>query len=68
MPAHESPDWLVRIYEEQGSSLHRLVVLLGAEAQSGRIVRSALLALHRRLKKSFDPRGILNPGRLYAEF
>ena len=27
-----------------------------------------LLALHRRLKKSFDPRGILNPGRLYAEF
>ena len=28
----------------------------------------AMLALHRRLKKSFDPRGILNPGRLYAEF
>ena len=28
----------------------------------------ALLALHRRLKKSFDPAGILNPGRLYAEF
>lgn len=27
----------------------------------------ALLALHRRLKKSFDPLGILNPGRLYAE-
>jgi glycolate oxidase FAD binding subunit len=28
----------------------------------------ALLALHRRLKKVFDPVGILNPGRLYAEF
>ncbi len=28
----------------------------------------ALLALHRRLKKTFDPQGILNPGRLYAEF
>lgn len=28
----------------------------------------ALLALHRRLKKAFDPRGILNSGRLYAEF
>ena len=27
-----------------------------------------LLALHRRLKKAFDPQGILNPGRLYAEF
>lgn len=28
----------------------------------------ALLALHRRLKRAFDPKGILNPGRLYAEF
>lgn len=28
----------------------------------------ALHALHRRLKKTFDPKGILNPGRLYAEF
>ncbi|MGD2111772.1 MAG: glycolate oxidase subunit GlcE [Gammaproteobacteria bacterium] len=26
-----------------------------------------LLALHRRLKHSFDPAGILNPGRMYAE-
>ena len=28
----------------------------------------ALLALHRRLKKVFDPAAILNLGRLYAEF
>lgn len=28
----------------------------------------AMLALHRRLKRTFDPQGILNPGRLYAEF
>ena len=27
----------------------------------------ALLALHRRVKRVFDPRGIFNPGRLYAE-
>lgn len=27
----------------------------------------ALLALHGRLKAAFDPRGILNPGRLYPE-
>ncbi len=26
-----------------------------------------LLALHRRLKAAFDPRGIFNPGRLYPE-
>jgi glycolate oxidase FAD binding subunit len=27
-----------------------------------------LLAIHRRLKAEFDPAGIFNPGRLYAEF
>ena len=27
----------------------------------------AVLALHRRLKAAFDPHGILNPGRMYAE-
>jgi glycolate oxidase FAD binding subunit len=26
-----------------------------------------LAAIHRRLKSEFDPAGILNPGRLYAE-
>jgi glycolate oxidase FAD binding subunit len=26
----------------------------------------ALAALSRRLKESFDPKGILNPGRMYA--
>jgi glycolate oxidase FAD binding subunit len=27
-----------------------------------------LLEVHRRLKQSFDPHGIFNPGRLYSEF
>jgi glycolate oxidase FAD binding subunit len=27
---------------------------------------STLLDLHRRMKRVFDPAGILNPGRLYA--
>ncbi len=29
---------------------------------------AALLALQARVKAAFDPKGILNPGRLYAEF
>jgi glycolate oxidase FAD binding subunit len=29
---------------------------------------SPLMDLHRRLKAAFDPRGILNPGRLYPDF
>jgi glycolate oxidase FAD binding subunit len=28
----------------------------------------ALFALHRNLKQRFDPRGILNRGRLYPDF
>ncbi len=28
----------------------------------------ALMEVHRRLKRSFDPHGVFNPGRLYAEF
>jgi glycolate oxidase FAD binding subunit len=28
----------------------------------------ALARLHRELKRTFDPAGILNPGRMYAEF
>ena len=28
----------------------------------------ALLKVHKELKRVFDPRGILNPGRLYGEF
>lgn len=29
---------------------------------------SALLVLHQRLKQSFDPHGLFNPGRLYPDF
>jgi glycolate oxidase FAD binding subunit len=28
----------------------------------------ALMEVHRRLKHSFDPYGVFNPGRLYPEF
>ena len=55
MESDEDLDWLAQLYEEQGPILHRLVVLLDAEHQSGRIVRSALLALHRRGHRLIDP-------------
>ena len=31
-------------------------------------VAPPLMAVHKRLKDSFDPHGIFNPGRLYADF
>ncbi|MGL6156222.1 MAG: FAD-linked oxidase C-terminal domain-containing protein, partial [Ralstonia mannitolilytica] len=31
-------------------------------------VSAPLMAVHKRLKDSFDPHGIFNPGRLYADF
>ncbi|WP_347334233.1 FAD-linked oxidase C-terminal domain-containing protein, partial [Ralstonia pseudosolanacearum] len=31
-------------------------------------VAAPLMAVHKRLKDSFDPHGIFNPGRLYADF
>ena len=34
MAREEGLDWLVQLHEEQGSTLHRLAVLLGAESQS----------------------------------
>jgi glycolate oxidase FAD binding subunit len=30
-------------------------------------LKAASMDIHRRLKQSFDPAGIFNPGRLYAE-
>ncbi len=48
-------DILVDIYEEQGATLHRLIVLLGAESESGHIMRTALLSLERRINHVVDP-------------
>ncbi len=47
--------WLVDLYEEHGTSLHRLVVMLGAESESGHILRAALIGLARRAHRLVDP-------------
>ena len=47
--------WLVDLYEEHGTSLHRLVVMLGAESESGHILRAAMIGLARRAHRLVDP-------------
>lgn len=45
--------------------------LFRGQAEDGRVFQplpSGLKALHLNLKRTFDPHGLLNPGRLYEEF
>ncbi|MGB8516370.1 MAG: glycolate oxidase subunit GlcE, partial [Gallionella sp.] len=67
--------WLVS--DEPAESLRTKVAALGGQATLFRNSQShdapfhplspALLQVHHRLKKSFDPHGVFNVGRLYAE-
>jgi glycolate oxidase FAD binding subunit len=60
-----SGDTVRRLVTQVGG---QAVLFRGAEQTQNRFhpLAAPLLALHRRLKKSFDPHGILNPGRMYA--
>lgn len=51
----EDEAWLSELFEEQGATLHRLTVMLGAETATGHIVRTALLGLSRRERRIIDP-------------
>jgi glycolate oxidase FAD binding subunit len=55
---------------EKAKSLGGAATLFRHADRSGEVfppLSSGLLAVHRRLKAAFDPVGIFNPGRLYAE-
>jgi glycolate oxidase FAD binding subunit len=46
---------------------HATLFRNGARKDTFHPLPAGLLALHRNLKRAFDPQGIFNPGRLYAE-
>lgn len=55
MSSEPDVSWLESLYDEHGATLHRLSVMLGAEQQSGFIVRKVLLSLGRRGHRFLDP-------------
>ena len=50
------------------ATLFRGSVLQGPQGQIFHPLSPALMALHQRLKAEFDPHGILNRGRMYADW
>jgi glycolate oxidase FAD binding subunit len=61
----ESIERLRQIVEKSGGSATQLKG--GNRVEFFHPLSPGLMSLHRRLKKSFDPKGILNPGRLYPD-
>ena len=54
-----------------GRGAHATLFRASLEARAAGVFQplaSPLLVLHRELKRRFDPAGVLNPGRIYAEF
>ena len=52
---------------------HASIFQAAADARAADVARftpleQPLLGIHQRLKREFDPAGVLNPGRMYAEF
>ena len=66
--------WLVD--ETRAEALREIVIRAGGHAvmfrgenreQAFHPLQGTLLKLHKNMKKAFDPEGILNPGRMYAD-
>ena len=58
----------VRAAAARRAAMRRCSARRGKAAGAFAPLPAALARLHRELKGAFDPAGILNPGRLYAEF
>jgi glycolate oxidase FAD binding subunit len=50
------------------ATLYRAPDALKAQVGAFAPLSAPLLRLHKNLKAAFDPRGVFNPGRMYAEF
>jgi glycolate oxidase FAD binding subunit len=50
------------------ATLYRAPAALKAQVGAFAPLSAPLMKLHRNLKSAFDPRGILNPGRMYSDF
>jgi glycolate oxidase FAD binding subunit len=67
----DAPDATIRVAAASvggSATFYRAAPELKAAAGTFAPLPAPLLDLHRRLKTTFDPRGIFNPGRLYKEF
>ncbi|MBB1572276.1 MAG: GerMN domain-containing protein [Propionibacterium sp.] len=51
----DTSTWLIDLFEEQGATMHRLAVMLGAESESGHILRTSMLGLAKRSNRIVDP-------------
>jgi RNA polymerase sigma factor, sigma-70 family len=51
----DTSTWLIDLFDEQGPTMHRLAVMLGAESESGHILRTSLLGLAKRSNRIVDP-------------
>jgi glycolate oxidase FAD binding subunit len=68
MPAKAAEEWAVRsaLAGRGHALLLRADPSVRASAQVFEPLEPGLAAISRRLKESFDPKGVLNPGRMYA--
>ncbi|HWE99395.1 MAG TPA: glycolate oxidase subunit GlcE [Caulobacteraceae bacterium] len=65
--ASDAPSAAIRTLAAQADGHATLFRGAGEDEAVFDALPSPMLAIHRRLKAAFDPAGILNPGRLYAE-